>query len=162
MVVKRIWWATAIHQVLLPIFTISITSLLQIDSNSPIFSAKLPTILIHQTFLLPKFFTIQYSYLVTHTYMHTYIHTCIHTYIHTCIHTHTQTYIRICTCIHAYTVAILHVQYIYNCVAASAINSILALRRLATLHWYILKYLLHKIKMNEFKVLKNRSCQPMG
>ena len=150
MVIKRIWWATAIHQVLLPIFTISITFLLQIDSNSPIFSAKLPTILIHQTILLPKFFTIQYSYLVTHT----------HTYTHAYIHT--QTYIRICTCIHAYTVAILHVQYIYNYVIASAINSILALRRLATLHWYILKYLLHKIKMNEFKVLKNRSCQPMG
>ena len=33
---------------------------MQVDFNSPFFSAKLPTVLIRQTSLLPKVFTIQY------------------------------------------------------------------------------------------------------
>ena len=46
----------------LPIFTMSITFPMQVDFNLPkFFSAKLPTVLIRQTFLLPKFFTIRYS-----------------------------------------------------------------------------------------------------
>ena len=32
--------------------------------NSPEFFAKLPTVLIHQTFLLPKFFTIHVQYMI--------------------------------------------------------------------------------------------------
>ena len=54
----QIWQITAIHQVFLPIFTISITFPMQMDFNSPkCFSAKLPAVLIHQTFFPPKFFT---------------------------------------------------------------------------------------------------------
>ena len=42
----------------LPIFTISITFHMQMDFISPIFSTKVPTVLIRQSFLPPKFFTV--------------------------------------------------------------------------------------------------------
>ena len=53
----RIWQITAFHQVFLPMFTISITFPMQMDFNS---SKFLPTVLIRQGFLPPKFFAVRY------------------------------------------------------------------------------------------------------
>ena len=52
-----------------------------------IVSIKLPIVLICQTFLLLKFFTVRYTYKYTHLYI-----SHAHTYAHTDTHRHTQTY----------------------------------------------------------------------
>ena len=49
----------SISLIFFPIFTISITFPMQMDFSSPKFSAKLPTVLIHQNVLLPNFFTVR-------------------------------------------------------------------------------------------------------
>ena len=57
---KKLWQITAIHQVFSSIFTISITFPMQMDFNLPVFSAKLPTVLIRQTFIAKVFYYIRY------------------------------------------------------------------------------------------------------
>ena len=58
----RIWRITAFHQAFLPIFTISIVHISYANGLqfAKVFPAKLPTVLICQSFLLSKFFIIQY------------------------------------------------------------------------------------------------------